>query len=511
MMSTRQFAHGSKLAWILVALAAAGCNQPPYPHDSYGNLNDLTAVPECDATVTIAGDSNALLVTDPESLAELQLDTVLQSLIESSFSEPTTPAAMLAGLFDQTNDTAGAVFDGELHCDSYENPAHANGPAAFCPRSEGALAMSKGFFTKGDPDHFFPVAAVNRFDLTPVGASTCGEYRIVYAKESGLTDPNNRVFLIFETSLPNPMPGNLLGCRPVAEFWRDLGAEADSEVRASMLRSFFFEGLPGFGVPLDPLNVGMGFGGASYYGGAGQIRVSQHMDVEWETRELGLTMKSDQTLGFLPRTVGSNPRPQLFDAGVAGDVDSEKDYFQWDFAASALPTLAARKLEHIGLVVGSQYNSGESAFGGESVNDYASRVTPSSPMYAYIEDSLAQNQLGEDCPADDPLTPDAILRRATMMSCAGCHAPAQFLGPERKIGCGLTWPDSLGNVHIDETGKRSPALEQVFLPHRAEVLTTYLQACDEEAILANVGGPFGTGAQTKSSNGRQTLGGSTTH
>jgi hypothetical protein len=38
----------------------------------------------------------------------------------------------------------------------------------------------------------------------------------------------------------------------------------------------------------------------------------------------------------------------------------------------------------------------------------------------------------------------------------------------------------------------SPALTGVFLPRRAKVLTTYLQGCDMDAILANlVPAPFG--------------------
>jgi len=508
MTSIPRLARSSKLAWVLVALAAAGCNQTaPYQRDVW---LDRTAVPECDETLSIASDSNALLVTEPESLAELPLALVLTELLAIEGDVDTTPMRLLAQMFDQNNDTAGGVYPEEAHCDSPSNPAHVNGPAALCPRSEGALAKSTGFFTPGDRDHFFPVAVVNRFDLMPLAADTCGEYRIVYAKESGLTDPEDRVFLIFEMSIPNPHPGNLLGCRPVADFWQKVGAEADAKVRAEMLRGFFIDGLPGFARPLSNLGFGPGGGGAGYYGARGQVRVSQHMDEHWEMRELGLTRGQDGGLRFSQRTAGNNPMPHLFGVMPEGMEDTGQGWFVEDFAYSSVSSLSASRVEHMGMVISQPYLSGESALGGEAVNDYPARAAGNAKLINTIDIYISNNHLGEDCPTDDPLDADAIVRRATVQSCAGCHAPEQLLGPERKLGCGLTFPKSLGEVHIDEHGEISPALKEVFLPHRAEVLTTYLKACDAEAIAANVGGPFGTGAQTKSSS-RRTLGGSTTH
>jgi hypothetical protein len=48
------------------------------------------------------------------------------------------------------------------------------------------------------------------------------------------------------------------------------------------------------------------------------------------------------------------------------------------------------------------------------------------------------------------------------------------------------WPQSLGQTHIDEQGELSPALKDVFLPQRAGVLQTFLQACDVAAVSANL-------------------------
>lgn len=47
-------------------------------------------------------------------------------------------------------------------------------------------------------------------------------------------------------------------------------------------------------------------------------------------------------------------------------------------------------------------------------------------------------------------------------------------------------PESLGTVHIDEHGMLSDALTQVFLPYRARVLSTFLQACDAKQVESNL-------------------------
>src|SRR6185503_6442971 len=157
---------------------------------------------------------------------------------------------------------------------------------AACPRAEGSLAASDGFFTPGHKDHFYPVAVVNRFDLMPIGGSTCGEYRIIYAKESGKTDPNDRVFLIFEAGLQNPTSWCEDSCRPVAEFWKSLEDAKSADDLGQELRHFFLEGLGKFGPTISLGHLGNDSGGSGYYGTTGQLRVSQHIDADWEMREL---------------------------------------------------------------------------------------------------------------------------------------------------------------------------------------------------------------------------------
>lgn len=496
-------------ACLIAAAALAGCSGPVSPdYEPYDYPDEPSPQAACDAEASIAGDSPALMVTDPAALSGLPLEDVLSRLLERADDMQTTPLELTRRLFDTNRDASSAVFEDGIACDGWENLAHVNGPAAFCPRAEGDLAVSEGFFTEGHPDHFSPVAVVNRFDLTPANGFGCGEYRIVYAKDSGRTDPNDRVFLIFEMAMPNPNPGNLLGCRPLVEFWESLEHEPDPAAVGARLRSFFLSGIAPFGPPVTPTNLGLGsaggFGGAGYYGNAGQLRVSQHMDEHWELRQF--VADGSGVLRFVPTTVGNNPLPSRFGSAEEDPMALE---FADDFAAANVESLAVSDPLRMSMTVRSFDLSGESALGGDAVNDYAARGASSEYLQAAIQARIDQLGLSSDCPPDDPLTPDSILRRATMDSCAGCHAPTQFLGEERKLGCGVTWPASLGEVHIDENGQRSDALKEVFLPRRAEVLTRYLRACNEQQVVDAFGASGGP--TTKSASARRTIGGRSTH
>jgi mono/diheme cytochrome c family protein len=137
------------------------------------------------------------------------------------------------------------------------------------------------------------------------------------------------------------------------------------------------------------------------------------------------------------------------------------------------------------------YNAGQSALAGVAQSDYLSRAKAGDGaanffgMITSVLDLEVAPSL--DCPDGDPLTAEAIVKRAATQSCAGCHAPENFIGQERSLGCGLSFPSALaGGMHIDEKGTISPALADVFLPRRAEVMSTYLQNCDLKAIYDNL-------------------------
>jgi hypothetical protein len=511
---------------VPVTLAACGNDAQPIPeYDEHVPLDYCGSVPASDTSIKIAADSPALVVTDPAALDSLGLYDLLGRVLESEDDKVTTPAELMGRMFDTMNRSANAVFHrtqnaegfsaDQYHCDDADNPAFANHAPETCPRAEGKLATSEGFFKEGDPDHFYPVAVVNRFDLLPVSANTCGEYRIVYAKESGRNDPENRVFMIFEGSLPNPTPGCLVSCRPVAEFWRSLESVKDPAEMSDKLRGFFFDGLPAaegrpaFEGVVRARNYGLGsFGVNGYYSTGGQLRISQHMEADWEMREFVFDRTQDGLMRLLPKPVGNNIHrdffapPDGYELGVG---------FANEFAAMNTATLAGKTVEDIGMVASAQFQSGESLQSGPYTCNYHASAAENDYLHDKIDEQIEAADLNAGCPTDDPLDSEAILRRATMQTCAGCHGPSGMLGEERKLGCGVTWPDSLNGVHIDEKGTLSPGLKETFLPHRADVLTTYLQASDEKAIWDNIGGPTAPSDSKPFASKRRTIGGSSTH
>lgn len=444
----------------------------------------------CDPNISIKSHGSALLVNEPAALTSFTLDRVLKQLLARGGDTATSPEQLLQQLFDTENTTLGGRFPGVIHCDDSLNSAFKNAPAVDCPRAEGALAKSTGMFTPGHPDYFAVVAVVNRIDLMPSTLQTCGEYRIIFAKWSGRTDPENRVFLIFEGALQSPAPGNIDACRPVANLWAGLDHEKDPAVLAQRLEQLYFTGLPGTLPVVDPQSFGLFGNDQDPYGAThGQVRLSQNMQAPFEMREFRVNISTstlEPRVRFVPSTVKNNPLPELFDPTNDAALAAQ---FRGQFPFEQVASLSAVNVAGVRMTVSNDFTAGESAIGGAAQAGYWGRVTSggdATGFLAGIDAQIQQQSLGAPCPKDDPLTARSILDRAAVQTCAGCHAPTQFLGADRKIGCGLIWPNSLGQVHIDEHGKLSPALTQVFMPRRAEVLKTYLQACDQDAIQKNL-------------------------
>lgn len=453
---------------------------------------------ECRPDIVVEPNSRALIVTDPEVLERFGLERVLQQLVNNS-PNWVTPLQLVRSLFDTENAKANGVFPDVVHCDDAENIAFGEAPAKFCPRAEGKLAMKTGFFTPGDPDYFYPVALVNRFDLAPRLGTQCGEYRIIYAKWSGRTNPNERVFLAFESILGNPVNfDTVVGCRSVAEMWAGLAHESDVKVVADRLEEFYFSGIPGFAPVVMPEHFSMDHQASDDDGGGygdpgtgpqarrGQVRVSQGMQDPWEFREFhlrfSLTGEPRPPLFFAPVTTKNNPRPELFDP-ASSVVDGPA--FRAQFL-ERLPILAEKQAFKIQFSPRMPtWNAGESMISSDPSVDFASVAfagEPGQTFWSQIQSAMVKQQIGTDCPADDPLLPEHLVQRVSMVSCAGCHAPEQYLGSSHKMGCGQTWPRVANRAHIDEFGKLSEALTNSILPRRAEILSNYLQACDIAAI-----------------------------
>jgi hypothetical protein len=495
-------AAGAALAAIVLA-GCVGAKDPGDPAEAIGEtpatgtpsppvddpFNPIGTGAACNPKISVKNHGSALIVHDPAALGGFTLERVLKQLLTIGGDTVTTPEQLLQQLFDTENTTAGGAFPDVAHCDAALNSAFKNGPAVDCPRAEGALAKSAGLFTAGSPDYFAPVAVVNRLDLMPTTLETCGEYRIIFAKWSGRNDPSNRVFLIFEGALQSPSPGNLNACRPVAEMWASLDNEKNPAVLAQRLEQFYFTGLPGLLPVVHPQSFGLFATDNDPYGASrGQVRLSQNMQAPFEMREFhisGFTPSGQLRMMFLPATVKNNPLPELFDPSTPTPL---ADQFRGELGQQ-VASLSAPNVAGIRMATSNMFAAGESAIGGAAQASYWGRLTSGggdNQLLSSIDLQLQATAAGKACPPDDPLTARSILDRAAVQTCAGCHAPTHFLGEDRKIGCGLVWPNSLGEVHIDEHGTLSPALTEVLLPRRASVMTTYLQSCDLDAITRNL-------------------------
>jgi hypothetical protein len=533
MTNRRFYLAGVGLLSMLAAGAPFGCDPPapappsggdppvitqPEPEDEPADYPSCTQIPACDSSIHVDSKGPALMITDPEVLAKVPLKRVMEQLVASS-EAPYSALDATRRLFDTMNSTEYGQFDDARHCD--DGIPRAPAPSAIdsftCPRAEGKLAFSSHLLEDGHPDSFIPVAIVNRFDLTPLNAKRCGQYRIIYAKRSGLTDPTNRLFLIFEPALMNPNRC-LEACRPIAEDWQALEGASTAEI-ADFVEAFFFEGIHGFAPMIHPSGFGPekeeDDGGGSYGGDfedqdeGGQIRLGMQMDAMWGWRELRYEVSPlTGDFDFVPTTVKNNPVASLFTPENAGSAAYKI------IVDDSFPSLVAGELDAIQVFVPRDFDGVESMLAGEKKNDYYSAATQNgdTTFIQLLDDAIAKTSINADCPPGDPLDGEAILDRATTQSCAGCHAPSKLIGPDRSIGCGLTWPDTLGEVHVNEKSEISPALKDVFLPHRARVLETFLQACDLDAMFDNLqtGKPKPDSGFKTIAPGR-TLGGSGTH
>jgi hypothetical protein len=445
--------------------------------------------PACDPARSVSSDSPALLERDPAALAGFSLERVLLRLSETAGGSA-LPLEMLQRLFDTLNTAAMGAYADNVHCDDAANRAFQNARPAECPRAEGVLATSGALLTPESADSFVPVAIVNRFDQAPQNFPTCGEFRIVFAKRSGRTDARDRLLMIFEGVLPNPSHA-MAGCVPVADFWARLPTLASAAERGARLEQFFFEGLPRFGPVIHAKNFGLGSFNCRYES-CGRVRLGLGMQEPWDFREFSLSKGTATEAGspsyFAPAPLNDTPVSGLFDFyGIDPKlVDFRSALRSWAWEVASAPTVTQMRID-----VGDFFVAGDSALAGPASPNFLERVRGSDSMNSIlseIDQGLATPAI--ECPEGDPITHESVFQRITALTCAGCHAPEQLVSPSRRVGCGLVWPNSLGEAHIDEHGTLSDALVHTLLPQRADVLSTYLQACDIDVIRSKFQPPL---------------------
>jgi len=175
----------------------------------------------------------SFFVSDVETMSQIKFSEVMEQLASQSGD----PLLTKEILFHQWWDSAGQRPGQGLgpHCDDesaasgdvggFNALSTLNGFPYRCPRLEVAEASSDPFTNEVDtnPSAYSAIAFSNRFDLVDdaKNPTDCGEYRIVFARNSGKLDALNRNLVIFEARVANSKPADgLQGCRPILDFWR---------------------------------------------------------------------------------------------------------------------------------------------------------------------------------------------------------------------------------------------------------------------------------------------------
>src|SRR5215472_13938720 len=189
-----------QVALCVLPVAVAACSGS----DTESEQATAQAVTSCAIPVD---PTRSLFVTDTTTLLEFPFETVLDQIVSTGSTTGQTALGLYQQMLDTLNKKATGVTNGP-HCDDQlvnGSPAINGFHEQFCPRQEGVLAQTNPF-TAGSQDSYVTLGVVNRFDLAPKSGSNCGEYRIVFGKLSGQTQPHNRMLIILEAVLPNPNP-----------------------------------------------------------------------------------------------------------------------------------------------------------------------------------------------------------------------------------------------------------------------------------------------------------------
>jgi len=316
-----------------------------------------------------------------------------------------------------------------------------------CPRLEVAEATSDPFTDESDANKnaYSAIAFSNRFDLIGPPDNRkrfpdCGEYRIVFARNSGKSDGLNRNLIIFEARVPNPEPENgLSGCRPILDFWHSLSDTSMSAVeRGKKLHDFYLKGLPPKVGPIVAID--------HYKIGAGQIRTNQFMlnsgappsPVDWTLREFK-TLRTNGTLIIVPDSVKTNPGNILFEAGATdpriGSLNQDIRVQMKNILGGAGPKKGVDDVNSIGfLVTGKGANAFESDEHDLTLGDIFAAYDPfgveNPTLKANIQETLTL--------AGSSLSPRNVVKRVRTQTCAGCH---QYSNGDSDLGGKALWPD----------------------------------------------------------------------
>jgi hypothetical protein len=151
--------------------------------------------------VTTIDVRRSLAVTEQTILSRFSLQRVLTQLAAQSSVPGLTATALFQQWWDTQNPGPG-TYPG-AHCDDTVTPplgSTINGYPYLCRNGAEGTQASCDPFAVGSPCAYTPIGLFNRYDQAPENGAHCGEYRIVYAKESGIASTADRNLLIFEAA-----------------------------------------------------------------------------------------------------------------------------------------------------------------------------------------------------------------------------------------------------------------------------------------------------------------------
>jgi hypothetical protein len=415
----------------------------------------------------------SLVVTEQTILARFSFERVMNQLA----AQANVPGVTGLKLFQQWWDTqnpAPGVYAG-AHCNDQVDPTLypvINGYPYLCRDGAEGAQVSCDPFAAGSACAYIPVGLFNRFDQAPENGAHCGEYRIVYAKASGIASTSDRNLLIFEAVLPNPHPQQgLKGCQQIVDTWYDLSNQNSITARADALEDFYFDGQGVVGPVVSISNYG------DNSAGVGQIRTNQFVNTTtgWSFREFKLyrtcSGNSCTAARFVPVTNKNNPFGPLF--APASTLAQAPDFRA--FFPTQVSKLIATTVPGIDMATPDVFNSAQSQASGTTASEmrYPDHfTTAASPLRTAIQTELTA--------AGSTLTPDDVVKRAQTQTCAGCHR----LSNSVSLGGGLTWPASLGFTHVTERETEtvggqvryriSDTLVDQLLPARKVIFEEYL-------------------------------------
>jgi hypothetical protein len=415
----------------------------------------------------------SLVVTDEAILARFSFEEVMEQLVSQSKVARLTPLRLYQEWWDTQRRAPGLGLGG-AHCDDQplaDGASGLNGFAYACPRGEGNQAKEDPFTdVDTNPAAYVPIGLVNRFDLAAPDGGDCGEYRLIFARRSGLTLDTSRNLITFESVMPNPSPRQgLRGCKDLVDFWAGLSTQANVARRADSLHDFFFKGYRAFPPALHIDNLGNALDRPT-----GQVRTNQFMQALWTLREFRVRKQCTGktcVLRIEPDTVKNSPAGVLFSSKTTHSL--QEDFAQ--VLTAQVETLAVNDLMRFSLALDERFSGGQSRSSGTEDLYSHQFGKGASPLRTQLQARL--DALGS------ALTPNHLVARAQTLSCAGCHQ----LSTGANLGGGLVWPTKSNGfefVHVSERvhelgpdGRRygiSEALEGVFLPQRQALMEAFL-------------------------------------